>query len=681
MSPADVAFQRGHQDAFEQLVLHRVGELGNLQVPAKKRRGASKGCREYLLQPLRYEEGRLLDDRRKAVMMAWEAQLMARHAEVLLPQKGLKVLNVGFGMGLVDGFLQEKEPSLHVIVEAHKDVLAEMRRRGWHARPGVKVYEGVWQDILSQLPGGFDAVFFDTWAEGYEELSCFQAALPRLLGPEGRFSFFNGLAPWSVAEHAAWCRLAQERPPGAGLLLRLPAPGEIRQGDWQGVCERYWQTFDTYYLPLARRDPTWEASWRGWPTFPVHVSDQMGVKLPLREFGLCTGDLGGDNCFPRHRRLSFAWLCYDDPKCIGAFAFVWGWKWEKTGTWYGLFNEWTAVTENITLNCTICESEADPGGVSFRRDPATGRPKVLGALQKCWTGQDKETKAPSLHSISMAGEPLQGQHFSVDQTAVTLAVNASTTQGTALSAVWVVTEEVVSMAVGGAYEATNPLLPDLFENGPDNTSGMGLSVQLNTTSLKMGGEYRLYVFVREDPAACGARCNNHEAYASVAFKICHDAVPGEQCYSQVKYAMDHDLAANPGRYPGADTTSSFSEVQMVLAQLQLSGCQFPCDVSRWCHTTQPGEACYEYMEWLLEGNNTQDAPQALRWAKSLSRLNTQRAIHENLPGICPRPCLVDVQQCFPNCVDEGEGGGGTSELSKAASATALGLLAGLTWLV
>ena len=24
--------------------------------------------------------------------------------------------------------------------------------------------------------------------------------------------------------------------------------------------------------------------------------------------------------------------------------------------------------------------------------------------------------------------------------------------------------------------------------------------------------------------------------------------------------------------------------------------------------------------------------------------------------ICPRPCLVDVQQCFPNCVDEGEGG-------------------------
>ncbi|CAJ1452849.1 unnamed protein product [Effrenium voratum] len=342
---------------------------------------------------------------------------------------------------------------------------------------------------------------------------------------------------------------------------------------------------------------------------------------------------------------------------------VWGWKWEKTGTWYGLFNEWTAVTENITLNCTICESE------------------VLGALQKCWTGQDKETKAPSLHSISMAGEPLEGQHFSVDQTAVTLAVNASTTQGTALSAVWVVTEEVVSMAVGGAYEATNPLLPDLFENGPDNTSGMGLSVQLNTTSLKMGGEYRLYVFVREDPAACGARCNNHEAYASVAFKICHDAVPGEQCYSQVKYAMDHDLAANPGRYPGADTTSSFSEVQMVLAQLQLSGCQFPCDVSRWCHTTQPGEACYEYMEWLLEGNNTQDAPQALRWAKSLSRLNTQRAIHENLPGICPRPCLVDVQQCFPNCVDEGEGGGGTSELSKAASATALGLLAGLTWLV
>ena len=44
--------------------------------------------------------------------------------------------------------------------------------------------------------------------------------------------------------------------------------------------------------------------------------------------------------------------------CNG-IAEVWGWKWEKTGTWYGLFNEWTAVSENISSSvCPVCESEA-----------------------------------------------------------------------------------------------------------------------------------------------------------------------------------------------------------------------------------------------------------------------------------------------------------------------------------
>ena len=35
--------------------------------------------------------------------------------------------------------------------------------------------------------------------------------------------------------------------------------------------------------------------------------------------------------------------CVADPRCVGSFPFVWGWKWEKTGTWYNLFNEWEEV--------------------------------------------------------------------------------------------------------------------------------------------------------------------------------------------------------------------------------------------------------------------------------------------------------------------------------------------------
>eukprot|EP00913_Durusdinium_trenchii_P030747 g28797.t1 len=113
-------------------------------------------------------------------------------------------------------------------------------------------------------------------------------------------------------------------------------------------------------------------------------------------------------------------LCFSDPQCIGAFAFVWGWKWEKTGTWYGLFNEWPAVSENISSStCPVCESE------------------VLSALQKCWTGQEKATKAPSIHGIWLDGERLPRNTFVIDQTEVTLAVNASQLSGNDLTALWV----------------------------------------------------------------------------------------------------------------------------------------------------------------------------------------------------------------------------------------------------
>mmetsp|Transcript_42551 Transcript_42551/g.79358 ORF Transcript_42551/g.79358 Transcript_42551/m.79358 type:complete len:612 (-) Transcript_42551:115-1950(-) len=312
-------------------------------------------------------------------------------------------------------------------------------------------------------------------------------------------------------------------------------------------------------------------------------------------------------------------LCFSDPQCIGAFAFVWGWKWEKTGTWYGLFNEWPEVTTGLQVaNCTECETE------------------VLGSLQKCWTGKDKSTKAPSLHEVKLNGKALDGMRFSVDQEVVSLAVNASQSQGKPLTAVWVVTEEVVSDAVGGAFEETNPLLEGVFVDSQEPTSALGLEVQLNATGLQMGGNYRMYVFVREDPEFCNGPCTNHESLASLAFRICHDALAGEECYSHVSYAMDRGILQNPGRYPGANSGSTFAEVQMSLAQKGEGSCQMPCSIQEWCHTAQPGEECYAYIEWLMEGNNSQTAPEALRNKAKVT--DVQQVIHEQMPGLCAQPC-------------------------------------------
>ena len=60
----------------------------------------------YLREKVRYEGGNLLDAQGEAVMMPWEKPLMRAHAN-LICQNGGDILNVGFGLGLVDEAIQE----------------------------------------------------------------------------------------------------------------------------------------------------------------------------------------------------------------------------------------------------------------------------------------------------------------------------------------------------------------------------------------------------------------------------------------------------------------------------------------------------------------------------------------------------------------------------------------------
>jgi hypothetical protein len=64
---------------------------------------------------------------------------------------------------------------------------------GWDKKPGVKILFGRWQDCVASLEP-FDAVFFDTFGEFYDDLKEFHTHLPRLLKPDGTYSYFNGLA-------------------------------------------------------------------------------------------------------------------------------------------------------------------------------------------------------------------------------------------------------------------------------------------------------------------------------------------------------------------------------------------------------------------------------------------------------------------------------------------------------
>jgi protein arginine N-methyltransferase 2 len=151
----------------------------------------------YLKSELRYKEGILLDESDNAVMMDWEDQIMRRHAETINPKPGLKVMNVGHGLGLVDTAIQTHNPAEHHIIEAHPQVHKRLRETGWYDKPNVHIHEGRWQDILPKLIEQgvvLDGIYYDTFAEDYAALKEFFAEyVIQLLAPDGVFGWYNGL--------------------------------------------------------------------------------------------------------------------------------------------------------------------------------------------------------------------------------------------------------------------------------------------------------------------------------------------------------------------------------------------------------------------------------------------------------------------------------------------------------
>ena len=153
--------------------------------------------RAYLKSQLRYKPGILLDESDNAVMMDWETQIMQRHAETLITKAGLRTMNVGHGMGIVDTAILTHDPAEHHIIEAHPQVHQRLREQGWYDKPNVKIHEGRWQDVLPKLVEQgvvLDAIYYDTFAEDYAALKEFFAEyVVELLAEDGKFGWYNGL--------------------------------------------------------------------------------------------------------------------------------------------------------------------------------------------------------------------------------------------------------------------------------------------------------------------------------------------------------------------------------------------------------------------------------------------------------------------------------------------------------
>ncbi|KAI1476926.1 arginine N-methyltransferase 2 [Daldinia eschscholtzii] len=242
-------------------------------VPPKGTIGPNVNSADYLRSNLTYSDGKLVDSAQNGVMMAWETSIMRASVDALLPDlpAGKKILNVGFGMGIVDGMFTETRPSKHHIIEAHPAVLEHISSpdskfgKEWEAsgpsEGAYKVHGGKWQEVVPKLleqGETYDAIYFDTFGEDYGQLRVFFTEyVPALLEEQGRFGFFNGLGADRKICYDVYTQVVEMHLSDAGMDVEwqeldvdMKDLGKEGEGEWQGVKRRYW-TLDKYRLPTC----------------------------------------------------------------------------------------------------------------------------------------------------------------------------------------------------------------------------------------------------------------------------------------------------------------------------------------------------------------------------------------------------------------------------------------------
>ncbi|KAL7752890.1 Arginine N-methyltransferase 2 [Sorochytrium milnesiophthora] len=260
MTAAEFAQRGGHSDIYERIVQEGVrAELifGALR-QAQQEQGSNPHLdtsAAYLAQKLVYTDSgkSLLDAEGNGVMLGWERPLMVEHTKYLCPRPGLKVLNVGFGLGIIDDLIHATQPAEHHVIEAHPDVIAYIAQHP--LAPHITVHQGTWKDVLRRLLEAghtYDAIFFDTYAEYYDDLREFSEYVPDLLLPGGVYSYFNGCGATNAVFNEVYKRIAELHLEELGMQIAWHAVDMGTLGDdaWQEARAKYF-TLDTYWLPVC----------------------------------------------------------------------------------------------------------------------------------------------------------------------------------------------------------------------------------------------------------------------------------------------------------------------------------------------------------------------------------------------------------------------------------------------
>jgi guanidinoacetate N-methyltransferase len=104
------------------------------------------------------------------VMEDWEEPYMEILADIATMHGGV-VLEVGYGMGISARFIQERQITRHLIIEANHEVAEQARAFAKTCSIDTRILEGLWQDEIGKIPDGtLDGILFDTYPLSDKEL-------------------------------------------------------------------------------------------------------------------------------------------------------------------------------------------------------------------------------------------------------------------------------------------------------------------------------------------------------------------------------------------------------------------------------------------------------------------------------------------------------------------------------
>ena len=184
-----------------------------------------------------YDNKILFDDNeRNFVMGDWEEPVMKAHAEITC-RNGGDILEIGFGMGISAGYIQQQDIKSHTIIELN-DEIHEKAVEWSKDKPNTKIIHGDWKTI--KLEKQFDAIFYDAGEQQPHDtiaLSLLPLYILRFCRVGTLITMFNHMWQPTTIWHKRFFNEEQ--------IKFYKIDGRVPEGRENGYNEEH----DIYYLP------------------------------------------------------------------------------------------------------------------------------------------------------------------------------------------------------------------------------------------------------------------------------------------------------------------------------------------------------------------------------------------------------------------------------------------------